>query len=164
MILRFWGFAGVSQTVPAKAGEGQLGGVNAAAQALGEAGAIRLLHLEKILYRAAAGTDEMDMGLCGAIKPFNPVYRSHTGNDPLTFEQGKIPVDRRQGNVRLLLLEQLVQSLGAGVGVGSAEAGQDGVAFAKLLCRFHCTPPWWFLFAIDYHLRWYHTTDNSLCQ
>src|SRR5574344_529408 len=65
--------------------------------------------------------------------------RNGTGNDPLTFEQGKIPVDRRQGNVRLLLLEQLVQSLGAGVGVGSAEAGKDGVAFAKLLCRFHYT-------------------------
>ena len=81
------------------------------------------LHLGKVDDCVAAGADEVNMGRGVGIEALDSAHSTQALDDPLAFKQGQIPVDRRQGNVRMLRLEQLVKGFGGRVGVGVSQAG-----------------------------------------
>ena len=113
------GFFGLAATL-ADAGEAELTFRHPAAGG-GFYGALQLLgygDLRQIRHRAAAGADEMHMGHCVGIEALDPAYGAKALDDALTFEQGQVSVDRGQGNVRVLLLEHLMEHFRGGVGVG----------------------------------------------
>ena len=86
--------------------------------------------------RIAFGTDEVDMGICIGIKSFDPLYCGYTGDRTLCFELRQIPVNRRQRDVRMFLMQHLVHHLCGWVGIGLLQAGKDRVALFELLVVF----------------------------
>ena len=164
LIYYFRGFLRGVQALPAESRESQLGLIDAAAEKPGVAAVIRLVHLGHIQYRAASAANEMHMGLDVAIEALHAAHRCHAGDDSLALEERQIPVDRCQGDIRVLLPEHLVELLGAGVARCPPKAGQDGIPFAKLFGRFQAMSSFCLLFASDYHLRHYSSTVRPVCQ
>ena len=72
---------------------------------------LRHFHLGKIDHCVAAGADEVNMGCGVGIEALNSAHSTQTLDDSLIFEQGQIPIDRGQRDVRMFVLEQLVQGL-----------------------------------------------------
>ena len=122
-------------TIAAKTGKGQLAAFNTAAGGFLHRLAQCLGHLDlvQINHRITAGTDEMHMGIDVGIEPLDATDGCNTLDDSLTAEPGQIPVDRGKGDIRVVLLKHLVYHIRRGVGIGTAQALQDGIALFKLL-------------------------------
>ena len=84
----------------------------------------------------------MHMGHCVAVEPLNAVYCAYADDLALILEHGQVPVNSTQGNVRIFLLQVVVDHFSGGVGVRASQVVQDRVALAELLGgSFHRLAP-----------------------
>ena len=60
-------------------------------------------------------TDEVDMGFGVAVEPFYAFHSSHADDHALLFEEGQIPIDRGQRDVRMFLPEHFMNHLCRGM-------------------------------------------------
>lgn len=81
------------------------------------------LNFMQIQDPTAEGTNEVDMGLDVAVKPFHPIDIAQTLDQPLLFEQRQVPIDSAQGNVRNFRFDPGVDHLSGGMSIGGAEIG-----------------------------------------
>ena len=77
------------------------------------------------------------MGCGVGIESLGAVDGADADDQALLLEQGQIPVDRGQGNIRVLRLEHPVDVLRAGVGVRRPQAGKDDIPFFDVLRGLH---------------------------
>ena len=163
------GFHGTSSsrlTVSAQTGEGYLAGVDPAAggflylriQGFGN------MDLVQVQDGVAAFADEVDMVPGVGIKSLDAVYGGHAGYQTLLLEVIQIPVDRGQGDVRMGLLEHLVDHFRRRVAVGLLQTFQNGIALSELLGGWFHGHLSFVVFASDYHLRTYSSTGIWVCQ
>ena len=72
-------------------------------------------HIVQIQNCGAIVTNEMHMGLRVAVESLHTVDCGHTHNQTFLLKQGKVSVDRSQGQIRDLGFEMLVNRLRRGV-------------------------------------------------
>ena len=98
----------------------------------------RHFDLRQIQNGIAAGAEEVDMGRGVGIESLGAVYGSDADDQALLFEKRQIPVDRGLRDIRVGLLQHLVNHLGGRVRVCVHQTLEDGVALTELLCTgFH---------------------------
>ena len=115
----------VLHTAPAPAVEGQVAGVHPGI-GLSCGGGGQLLgdgHPVEVCDRAAAGADEVDMGIDVAVIPLDSVHGAQADDQPLILKQGNVAVDRPKGQVRDLGLQGRVHRFSRRVLVGGPQIG-----------------------------------------
>ena len=99
-------------------------------------GVVQLLgHMQgmEVADRAAAGADEVDMGIDVAVVALDTVDRAQADDEPLLLEQRQVAVHRSQGQIRDLGLQGCIHRLGGGVLSRVAQIIQDRIPLAEVL-------------------------------
>jgi len=130
------------QTAAAKTGDGQLAAVHLITGAISNLvtegfGDVNLMQIRDSVAFLA---DEVDMGVGVCVKPFHAFDCADAGDLTLLLEQGQIPVNRSQGDVRVFRLKHFVDHVRRRVGIGGTQTFQYGVAFPEVLggcCHGH---------------------------
>ena len=86
--------------------------------------------------RIAIAADEVDMGFGVGVEAFHTFHRGHTHDGAFGLEFRQIPVNRRQRDVGMFLMQHFVHHIRGGMGVGVLQAGKDRVALFELLRDF----------------------------
>ena len=144
------------------AGEAELTGIYGAAD-LGSrlaAEGMRYAELRQVDHRIAVLTDEVDVGIGVPVESFHAPDRGDAGDQPLLLEQGQIPVDRGQGDVRDLFADLVEDPVGGRMDIGGADTAQDRVPLTEMLPCLHRH----LLFENHSCLRPYDSICVSICQ
>ena len=131
----FHGDSSLVLAVAAQAGEGDLAGIHLAAggffhfriQGFGN------MDLVQIQDSVAAFADEVNMVLGVGIEPLDAFDGGDAGYQTLLLEIIQVPVNRGQGDVRMGLLEHLVDHFCRRMAVGILQTFPNGVALSELL-------------------------------
>ena len=76
----------------------------------------------------------MHMGIQPAVQPLHAVHGAQADNQPLFLKQLQVAVDRGKRDIRVLLLEAVIELLRGRMGLRLAKTGKNRISFAKLLC------------------------------
>ena len=122
----------------AKTADGHLAAVHLIAGAIGDfpVQGVGDVDLVQIRDGVTFFANEVDVGGCVAIESLHTFDGANAGDQTLLFEQGQIPVNGSQGDVRVFRLKHFVDHVRRRVGSSRTETFQDGVAFFEVLFRF----------------------------
>ena len=103
--------------------------------------------LRQIQDGIAAGAEEVDMGCGVGVKSLGAIYGAYAEDQALLFEKSQIAVNCCLRDVRMGLLQHLVNHLSGRVGVCVHQTIENRVALAELLgcCSFHRHLPFMYL-------------------
>ena len=124
----------------AKTADGHLAAVHLIAGAIGNfpVQGVGDVDLVEIRDSVAFFADEVNVGGSVAIEPFHTFDSAYAGDQSLLLEQGQIPVNGSQGDVRVFSLKHFVDHVRRGVGCGRSQTFQDGIPlFEVLFCNAH---------------------------
>ena len=79
--------------------------------------------------------DEVDVVDGVTVEPFHTFDSAYAGDQSLLLEQGQIPVNGSQGDVRVFCLKHFVDHVRRRVGSSRTQTFQDGIAFFEVLFR-----------------------------
>ena len=104
------------------------------------------MDLMEIGNRVAAFANEVNMIDGVSVESLYTVDGAYAGDQTLLLEQGQIPVNSGQGDVRVFGLKHFVDHVRRRVGCGRSQTFQDGIPlFEVLFCNAHGHLPF-FLF------------------
>ena len=130
----------VFQAAAAKAADGQLAAAHLIAGAIGYflTQGVGDQDLMEIGNSITFFANEVDMVDGVAVEPFHTFDGADAGNQALLLEQRQIPVNGRQGDVRVFGLKHFVDHVRRRVGISRTQTFQDGIAFSEVLfCNAH---------------------------
>ena len=132
----------IFQTIAAQTIDRQLAAMHLVAVAVGDVfgQGRREVDLVQVGDRVAGLADEVDVGCGIGVEPFHSVDGADAHDLALLLEQGQVPVNSRQGDVRVLGLKHFVDHVRRRVGCGRAKTFQYGISFAELFrgrCHGH---------------------------
>ena len=122
----------------AKTADGHLAAMHLIAGAIGDfpVQGVGDVDLMQIRDSVAFFANEVDVGVGVAIEPLNTFDGANAGDQTLLLEQGQIPVNGSQGDVRVFRLKHFVDHVRRRVGISRTQTFQDGIAFSEVLFRF----------------------------
>ena len=128
------GSLSAGQAFPAGAGEAQAAGFRAAAGTAIHIGSETFGndHARQIVHLVTGVTDEVDMGFGVGIEPLHTVYGADADDQPLLLEEGQIPVNRTQRDVRVFSFQLGVNPFGGGVCGCGAKAIENRFALFEV--------------------------------
>ena len=130
----------VFQAAAAKTADGQLAAVHLIAGAIGDflTQGVGDADLMEIRNSAAVFANEVNMIDGISVESLHTVDGAYAGDQALLLEQGQIPVNSGQGDVRVFGLKHFVDHVRRRVGIRRTQTFQDGIAFSEVLfCNAH---------------------------